>query len=179
MLQPHVRKCALVLPLIAPICGCSKAMTAETAYAQDVDFSQYRSYRWITDDPVLIQPGIGNASIRNVENENRIRAAVDRELASRGLHKAEGDEAQLIVAFSLGTRIRYQVQGGATSLDMVAGEAAHVTRGELTLYLFDRASDRQVWSAWTKKDLEVGDDPEATINVAVSLLLAAFPPREQ
>jgi hypothetical protein len=166
---------ALALALVMPS-ACSKQLQVETAYAEGADFSQYQTYRWITDDLVLMQSGSGNERIRNVENEQRIRAAVERELAAKGLRKATGDEAQLIVAFTLGTQVRYHIQGGA-NYDILSEPAASYTRGVLTIYLFDRASQQQVWSAWTQKDLEPGDDPDAVINAAVERLLADFPPQ--
>jgi hypothetical protein len=156
--------------------GCSKQLQAQTEHAKGTDFSQYQTYRWITDDLVLIQSGTGNERIRNVDNERRIRAAVDRELAAKGLREAAGDDAQLIVAFTLGTKVRYHIQGGA-NYDIVTAPAATYTRGVLTIYVFDRASGQQIWSAWTQEDLEPGDDPDTVINTAVKVLLAEFPPR--
>ncbi|KIG12026.1 hypothetical protein DB30_02111 [Enhygromyxa salina] len=152
-------------------------MKAETEYVEGTDFSQYQTYRWITDDLVLIQSGDGNENIRNVENEKRIRAAVERELEAKGLKKATGEDAHLLVAFTVGTQVRYKIQGGgATGLDLVAGGPAKVTRGRLTLYLFDQASKTQIWSAWTQDDLEPGSDPDAVVNSAVSVLMNEFPP---
>lgn len=167
---------ALVLLVSAPLVGCNKPLTAETEYAQATDFAQYQTYRWVTDDLVLIQSGTGNEKIRNVDNEKRIRAAVERELEGKGLNKAAGEDAQLVIAFTVGTKVRYQIQGGTTALDVATGDAASVTQGVLTLYFFDHASEKQVWSAWTKKDLEPGSDPEAVINAAVSVLMSTFPP---
>jgi hypothetical protein len=172
----RIRTLALALVLATPLAACSKQLTAETEYAKDTDFSQYQTYRWLTDDLVLIQAGTGNEKIRNVENEKRVRAAVERELEAKGLKKAEGDAAQLLVAFTVGTKVRYKISGGTTGLDVVSGEAASVTRGMLTLYMFDPASDTQVWSAWTKKDLEPGSDPDVVINAAVTVLMNEFPP---
>lgn len=177
MLRPTalLRTLALGLILAAPLAACSSQLSAETEYAKDTDFSNYQTYRWITDDLVLIQSGTGNENIRNVENEKRIRAAVERELEAKGLTKA-GDEAELVIAFTVGTKVRYQIQGGATGLDVVADEAATVTRGVLTLYMFDRESQAQIWSAWTKKDLQPGADPDEIVNAAVGVLMDEFPP---
>jgi hypothetical protein len=176
MIDRFAFRIALAL-LAVSLGGCSKQLHVETEYAEGTDFCQYQTYRWITDDLVLIQSGTGNERIRNVENERRIRAAVDRELADKGLHKAEGDDAQLIVAFTLGTKVRYHIQGGAF-YDIATAPSAAYTRGVLTIYLFDRASGQQIWSASTRKDLEPGDDPDAVINVAVNVLLTEFPPTQ-
>src|SRR5690606_39843981 len=61
------------------------------------------------------------------------------------------------------SKVRYKIQGGATALDMFTADPETVTRGTLTLYFFDRASQAQVWSAWTSKDLAPGSDPDAVI----------------
>ena len=50
------------------------------------------------------------------------RAAVERELAAKGMTKAEGDEADAIIAFTVGTKVRFQVQGGTTGLDLATAD---------------------------------------------------------
>jgi hypothetical protein len=167
---------ALALALAAPMTGCSKQMRAETHYVEGTDFSKYQTYRWITDDLVLIQSGSGDPVIRTLENEKRIRAAVDRGLAEKGLQKVDSEDAQLIIAFTVGTKAHYKLQGGGSlDLDLITGDSASVTRGTLTLYLFDHATQRQIWSAWTKKNLEPGTDPDTVIDAAVAVLLSKLP----
>src|SRR4051794_33684773 len=95
---------ALALVLSTPSAGCMKELKAEAKYAEGTDFSQYQTYRWITDDLVLLQEGSGDPTIRTVENEKRIRAAVERGLEAKGLKKVEGDDAQLVIAFTVGTK---------------------------------------------------------------------------
>jgi hypothetical protein len=165
---------ALVLP--APLAGCAKQLKAEAEYAEGTDFSKYQTYRWITDDLVLIQSGSGDPAIRTLDNEKRIRAAVERGLAAKGLKKVDSEDAQLVIAFTVGTKIHYKLQGGGSSdLDLITGDSASVTRGKLTLYVFDHATQRQIWSASTKKNLEPGTDPDTVINEAVAVLLSKFP----
>ena len=173
----------LVLPLAlafstASLAGCAKQLQAKTEFSADTNFAAYETYRWITDDLVLIQSGTGNEKVRNVENEQRIRAAVERELETKGLRKATGDEASLVLAFTVGTKVRYTIQGGGQmAFDLVAEDSSTRTRGTLTLYFFDRDTKAQVWQAWTSKDLEPGADPDMVTNAAVSVLLAEFPPQ--
>lgn len=167
---------ALALLLCVPSIGCTKDLKAETEYAEGTDFSQYQTYRWITDDLVLIQAGAGDPNIRTIDNEKRIRAAIDEGLAAKGLKKVEGDDAQLVVAFTVGTKVRYKLEGGGgMGLDILTDEGGSVTQGTLTMYMFDRASQKQIWSAWTKKNLEPGSDPDAIVDAAVSVLLDALP----
>jgi hypothetical protein len=168
----------LALALVTFSVGCTRQMRAWAQYSEDVDFAQYQTYRWVTDDLVLIQTGSGDPAIRTIENEKRIRAAVDRELAAKGLEKVEGDDAQLAVAFTVGTKVRYKLSGaGGNEFDIITSEADSVTRGTLTMYVFDRARQEQIWSAWTKKDLEPGTDPDAVIDAAVAVLMDEFPDR--
>lgn len=150
-------------------------MKAQTEFAEGTDFSGYKSYRWITEDLVLIQSGTGSDRIRNPDNEKRIRAAVDRELAAKGLTKG-GEDADLVVAFTVGTKVRYQLEGGDRFSVVAGNPGGTVTRGTLTLYFFDPASDAQVWEAWTSKDLDGTADPDTVINAAVGVLMAEFPP---
>lgn len=168
---------AFALILATPLAGCAKQLKVETEYSADTDFSQYRTYRWLTDDLILIQSGTGNEAVRNVENEKLIRAAVERELEAKGLTKAEGADAQLVVAFTVGTKVRYKIQGGgASALDITSKEDETVTRGRLTVYLFDSASEKQIWEAWSQKDLSRDESPEVVINAATAALMAEFPP---
>jgi len=150
-------------------------MEAKVDYPEGTDFSQYSSYRWLTDDLVLIQSGTGNEKVRNVDNEKRIRSAVDQAMTSKGLTHG-GDEADLVVAFTVGTKVRYKLEGGTRSTIITDGPGGTVTRGTLTLYVFDPKTNVQIWEAWTSKDLQPGADPEIVIYEAVSLLLAEFPP---
>jgi hypothetical protein len=161
---------------LGPALGCAKQLQVDTEYVEGTDFAKYQTYRWITEDLVLIQSGTGNERIRNVENEQRIRAAVERELEAKGLRKA-GEEADLIVAFTVGTKVRYRIQGG-NNYDIVTDPAAQYTRGVLSIYMFDRESQQQIWSGRTQKDLQPGDNPDAVINTAVDVLLAHFPPKK-
>lgn len=166
---------ALVLALCVPMAGCTHQLKAKSQYAEGTDFSKYQTYRWITDDLVMIQSGSGDPNIRTIENEKRIRAAVDRELAAKGLKKVDGDDAQLALAFTVGTKVHYKLSGaGGNDLDILS-RGDSVTRGTLTLYMFDRTSGAQIWSAWTKKNLERGTDPDAVIDAAVSVLMNELP----
>ena len=167
--------CALA---VVPVASCGgKQMKAQVEYPKGTDYSQYQSYRWLTEDLVLIQSGTGNENIRNVENEKRVRAAVDRELAAKGLTKT-GEEADLVVAFTVGTKVRYRVEGGDRFSVVTGGPGEKVTRGTLTLYFFDPKTKTQVWEAWTSKDLSPTENPDDVVNAAVGLLMKEFPPGE-
>ncbi|MEZ4384832.1 MAG: hypothetical protein R3A79_26110, partial [Nannocystaceae bacterium] len=83
MPRPRLLRVAPLLLALAslPALACGGTMEAKVEAPGGVDYAQYSSFRWITDDLVLIQSGTGNERIRNVDNEKRIRAAVERGLA--------------------------------------------------------------------------------------------------
>jgi hypothetical protein len=177
--MPRLRSLCVAPLLLAlaslPAVACGGTMEANVEAPGGVDYAQYSSFRWITDDLVLIQSGTGNERIRNVDNEKRIRAAVERGLAAKGVTKG-GADADLVVAFTVGTKVRYRLEGNDYSTIVIDGPGGTVTRGTLTLYFFDPKDSQQVWQAWTSKDLEPGEDPDAVINGAVDLLLTQYPP---
>ena len=59
-------------------------------FAHDVDFSKFKTYKWVSlKDAATIDP-LG---------EKQIKSAIDSELAKKGLSKTEGDEADLYVGY--------------------------------------------------------------------------------
>ena len=168
-----IRRLGFALALLPLLAACPKMQgRAETTPGADV--SAYQSYRWITDDLGLIQEGQGDKLIRSAENEQRIRAAVDRGLAAKGLAKAEGDAASLVVAFSLGTKMKYTVQPGSYEAEQDEPPATY-HRARLRVYLFDASTGKQVWQGWATRNINGQEDPDAEVNAAVDLILAKFP----
>ncbi len=165
-----------VLVACAPMFGCAKQLEARRSSPR-APIS--RSTAPIAGSPttsVLIQAGSGDPNIRTIENEQRIRAAVDRTLAAKGLEKAEDDEAQLVIAFHGGRQASLQDHGRRRA------RSRHPRRRRLrdarhvdAVHVRSR-HQKQIWSAWTKKDLERGTDPDTVVNEAVGVLLNEFPP---
>lgn len=133
------------------------------------------TYAWITEEPVLIQFGKDQPRIRTKENEALIREAIDRELASAGLSLAPPEEADLLVAFSVGVRTRYRLEGGNGSAVTEDGPGETQTEGTLNVYLLDRVAQREVWHGWATKRLSQGDDAKTVINTAVQQIVAIYP----
>ena len=143
------------------------------------DFSAYQSYAWVTDELTLIGTGMGNPRIRNEDNERRIRAEVDAALAAKGLQKVEREQADLIVAFVVGTREQLRLEGGGGhSYALLTTKDAQSTyyKGSLSIDLFDAATRQQVWHGWVSKPLEPEADPDTVIKAAVTRIMAQFPP---
>lgn len=153
--------------------GCAPKARAERVAEFPLETST--RYAWITDEPVLIQLGEPQANVRTEANELRLRAAIDAALAKRGFQAVSRDEAQVLVAFSVGTTVRYRLEGSTSGSIAGLEPGEKQTKGTLNLYLVDHASRREVWHGWTSKWLSKGDDPDATVHEAVETVMSAFP----
>lgn len=154
------------------------AACAPKVYAErtpGLDLESAGTYAWVTEDPVLIQLGEDQPNIRTPENETRIRAAIDRELASRGLAIVPKEEAQVLVAFSVGVNIRYRLEGGDGTAVTTDGAADPRTKGTLNVYLIDPTTQKEAWHGWTSKWLSKDEDPDAVVNNAVQMIMATYP----
>mgnify|MGYP001222025662 CR=1 FL=1 len=102
-------------------------------------------------------------------------AATLGSLAARGLEKVDAAEAGVLVAFSVGTRMRYRLEGGDRTSNFTEGPGDKQTRGTLNIYLLDRESDKEVWHGSVSRWLKKTDDPDAIVNDAVGKIMARFP----
>lgn len=153
--------------------ACAGKVKSGTDYDQSTKFADYSTYAWITDDLVLIRPGTGNENIRNVDNEKRIRAAVEQRLNGVGMSMVPKEEASMLVSFQVGTRERLEV--GGVSFQFGAPDPTY-TEGTLSVDLFDAASGNHLWSGWASKGLYPGDDPDAITAEAINAIFDGFPP---
>jgi hypothetical protein len=83
--------------LIIGACATKAHAEVEPGY----DFATFHSYAWITPEPVLINLGDSQPTVRTGENELRIRAAVDAALVAREFAEVPYAEADLHVSFSV------------------------------------------------------------------------------
>ena len=171
-----MRSALLSTVLLASVglAGCAASapvVEKDAAY----DFAAVTTYAWVTDEPVLITFGEDQPNVRTKDNELRIRAAIERELSARGMEKVEADGAAVLVAFSVGTRMRYRLEGGDRPSEFTDGPGEKQTQGTLNIYLLDRATDREVWHGSMSKWLKKSDDPDAIVNEAVGKIMARFP----
>ena len=153
-------------------CASSAPVVEKT---EGYDFAAVSTFAWVTDEPVLITFGEDQPNVRTKENELRVRAAIERELAARGLEKVDAAEAGVLVAFSVGTRMRYRLEGGDRTSNFTEGPGDKQTRGTLNIYLLDRESDKEVWHGSVSRWLKKTDDPDAIVNDAVGKIMARFP----
>ena len=152
------------LVALAISCAPSKTIYHDVSFDYDVnaDFSQMKTYQWVS------MP----ATLRIEEfNRARIREYADSELRSRGLRMATDNPDMFIVMFG----------GNYTAVDMTKLMDYDVyTVGRLKLAFFDATSNQEIWWGETKADLFHDMTPEEKDTVtktAVTRILEFYPPK--
>jgi len=158
--------CLLVF-LVGLSAGCNapeKTIYHNATYDYDinVDFSQVNSYKWVKLP----------ATLRiNEFNQIRIRDAVNKNLAARGM-KVDADKPDVYLVM---------YGGNYTAVDMsVMMDYDVYTVGRLKLAMYDSQSNQEIWWAETRADLfhELGPEQEDDIiQTAVQDILQYYPPR--
>jgi hypothetical protein len=160
--------------VVAALTACAPKIRAERVASYPLEAKT--SYAWVTEEPVLIMLGDPQPNVRTPANEALLREAIDRELAARGLEHVPQDQADLLVAFSVGTTMRYRLEGGDPNKSMGGIQpGTKQTKGTLNIYLFDRATAHEVWRGSTSKWLSKSEDPADVANTAVAAVMAAYP----
>lgn len=164
------------------LASCATTPTVKYDADAQADFSKFKTYSWAYStapqgsNPITVQ---------------KVKASMTAYLASRGFTKAEpGDFA---VGFTLGARDRVEVTQlgsygpyyrpwgpyaglGGWRAGYSAVDVRNVTDGTLAVDIYDSASKTPVWHGTATQQVS-GDAPsQATIDGAVSAVLANFPP---
>lgn len=166
-----------------------------TAFAQDVrfnsdstaNFTKYRTYRWAEHpDSKQVDPQI----------LKQLGESFDAELAKKGLQKASGESADLVIVFQLATGqekmlttftneysngpqwhdVWYSTAKGSTG-GMLA--ASKINSGQVVLDMYDTSTKHLIWRGMVSKTLDSKVKPEkqkANIAKAAAKLMKKYPP---
>lgn len=171
------------------LCACQGPISADYTYDREARFSEYTSYAWITLEPSLEMPSrdaVADPRFNPIVDA-AIRRSIDRVLASRGYTKTkEMGSADLVLAFSLGSRERVHVDSYPASMGYGHARGAWYstvdvevyTEGILAIDFFDRETRRAVWHGWGSKRLPYRPNPDKlqeNVDEAVDVILLEFP----
>ena len=180
--------CALVCALV--LTACMSPIRTEHDSDPTADFAKYRSFAWISEDPVMgPRPGVAGGEYISPIDEQRIRSAVDATLLAKGYRRAESrSTADLVVSFTIGSQQKvrvastpgrsstyYSAYGGGAWYGGSSVRTYTYTEGTLALEFYDRATRQAVWVGWASKRLSKSDDSEEILGRAVSAILEEFP----
>ena len=163
---------ALLGAVVVALGGCA-SVTTSADYDRSTDFSRYRTYGWIPGE----EP-IGNAIV-----EKRLTAAIDAQLAAKGLTK--NDHPDLLV--SMHARLTKQVEYETTGYGYGPGRwqtgvqtaREEIPIGTLVVDLVDAGRNELVWRGTARRVLDLMASPEEKEQVTrdtVARMFAAYPP---
>ena len=179
---------ALVL-LMFGVVGVAVAQDVRYDFDKNKDFSKYKSYKWVP---------IKGADQPDELTGKKLTAAVDAELATKGLTKTDSDSADLYLGYqtAIGTEKQfvsyntgwgygpgwgggwYGYGGGMTS-NTTYGSTSTVYIGQLDLSVYDPVEKQLIWRGNASKTLDPKAKPEKkekNIAKTVKKLLKNFPP---
>jgi len=142
--------------LLLTLAACATGPTVTTNFDKTTDFSRYRTYAW-REGAAALDPDVSD----------RVRAAVDRELAAKGMQKVDRSGSPDLLVYASASRDQeravnpeqwgYDVGVGSERVEVVlipigtllvdlvdAGTNRLVWRGEITKALGGPVSDRQL-----------------------------------
>jgi len=155
-------------------------------FDRETDFAKFKSYKWVSL--------AGTERLSDLVDK-QIKAALDAELARKGLTKTEKDDADLYIGYqasvgqekqftSYGTDWGYGpgwYRGGwyGPGISMTTGETSTIYIGQLALDMYDSANRTLVWRGLASKTLDPKAKPEKrqkNLDKAAVKLLRNYPP---
>jgi hypothetical protein len=181
---------ALFITLVGLLLAAGAALGQDVRYNFDknADFSKFRTYKWVT---------IKDAAKVNDLTDKQIIAAVDAELATKGLTKTSDDSANLYIGYQAGIGQEKQFTsfssdwgygggwyrggwyGGMGGMSTTTGQTSTIYVGQLALDMYDSANHDLVWRGLASKTISPKAKPEKqekNLAKAVRKLLKNYPP---
>src|SRR6516164_9619777 len=182
---------AVTLLLVA---GSSLAQDVRYNFDKSTNFSKFKTYKWVP---------IKDAAKVSDLVDKQLKDALDAELATKGLTKVEGDNANLYIGYqpAVGTEKQfnsystgwgygpgwgggwygYRGYGGMSSTT-TSGSISTIYIGQLVLDMYEVPKKDLVWRGVASKTLDPKAKPEKqekNIKKAVAKLLKNYPPKQK
>lgn len=162
-------------------------------YAPNANFSKYKTYKWLSiENTAQLDPMTGQ----------QLKAAIEAELAKKGLVKTEGAEADLLIGFQVAFRKAmeftastempgpgvYVFEGRRWDYDPSTHPIGTTTTtetlqiGDFGLDIYDAAHRQLVWRGDAAKTVEADATPDKrkkNIEKGVAKLLKDYPPKNK
>jgi hypothetical protein len=156
-------------------------------FDKDSDFSKFKTYKWVN---------LKDAAKPNDLTDKQIVAAIDAELATKGLTKVDSDAADLLIGYQAGVGQEKQFTSynsdwgygggwyrggwyGAGGTGMTTGQTSTIYIGQLALDMYDSKNKDLVWRGVASKTIDPKAKPEKqekNLKKAVAKLLKKYPP---
>lgn len=175
----------LVVTLLLAV-GNSLAQDVRYNFDKNADFSKFKTYKWVP---------IKDAAKVNDLLDKQIKDALDAELATKGLTKVEGDDANLYIGYQAAVGEEKQFTSystgwgygpgwgggwyGGMGSTTTTGSTSTIYKGQLDLDMYDSTAHNLVWRGVASKTIDSKAKPEKqqkNLAKAVKKLLKNYPP---
>jgi hypothetical protein len=172
--------------LVLLFTGSAMGQDIRYNYDKETDFSKFKTYKWVT---------LKNAKAVDDITGKDITQSIDAQLATKGLSKVEGDNADLLIGYQVdvGTEKQFTsyntdwgygggwYRGGwyGPSGGMTTGQTSTIYNGQLALDMYDSAKKDLVWRGVASKTIDPKAKPEKqqkNIDKAIAKLMKKYPP---
>ncbi len=179
-----------VLSIVMLLFAAGSVIAQDVRYNFDKEaqFSNYKTYKWVA---------LKDAAKLSDLLDKQIKAAFDAELATKGLTKVEGDNADLFIGYqgAVGQEKQFTSYssdwgygpgwgragwyGGGMGSSTTTGSTSTIYVGQLALDMYDSAKHDLVWRGLATKTIDQKAKPEKqqkNLAKAVQKLLKNYPP---
>lgn len=152
--------------------GCS-SMTVKTDFDSEVNFAKYKTYNWH-------KPKSGPEAARvSSLLDKRIKLAVERELAAKGLERSQGRGADLVIRYHTKVRDKVEITSDwyGWRYRRRSFDTYRYQEGTIVIDFVDPQLQQLVWRGWA---VGVMDDPGMAaekIKEAVHKIMEKYPPQ--
>lgn len=166
--------------------GAALAQDVRYNFSKDADFSKYKTYKWVP---------IKDATKVSDLVDKQIKDAIDAELATKGLTKVDGDDANLFIGYqpAVGEEKQFNSYStgwgygpgwgggwyGGMGSTSTTGTTTTIYKGQLALDMYDSAGHDLIWRGVVSKTIDPKAKPEKqqkNLAKAVQKLLKNYPP---
>lgn len=179
----------MTMTLLGLFCFGLAATAQDVTYNFDqaADFAKFKSYKW-----VAVKDGAAPDQLI----DQQIKAAIDVELAKKGLSKTDDDKADLYVAYQVavgqekqinsyntgGAGWGYGARWGGGYGGMTTSTTSTINIGMLVLDMYDAPGKQLVWRGKATKTIDANAKPEKrqkNLAKAMEKLLKNYPPKKK
>jgi hypothetical protein len=178
-----------------PVLAFAMLLAGATAFAQEIrynfdkqaPFATFKTYKWVT---------LKGAQQPNQLVDGQIRAAIDSELATKGLMRTDADTADLYIGYqtALSTEKQYTSFDtgwgygpgwygggwyGGGGMSTTTGTTSTIYIGQLALDMYHSSAKQLVWRGTASKTIDTDAKPEKqqkNLAKAMNKLLKNYPP---
>lgn len=188
-MKHNIVKQILIPFLVILAVGCAVKPTVFNDFDPQQDFSQYQTFSWVSDNPMLVQsdyivsPFVGEKIMVNIKSR----------LQAKGYRFTEDKaQADIAISFTVGARDKIKVFNDPTYVindwrwgreywepNVNRTTTINYVKGALAIDIFDTKRKAPIWHGGASKKLSNLEKKGSTENIAaaVETILANFPKR--